>query len=101
VRRLGKSYAHPLAVLIVQANEEHRLRIGVLATRSVGGAVERNRGRRLLRAAIQPWIARIPPGWDILLIARQPLLSATFSQIQTALETLIARARLLREVYVD
>ena len=53
VRRSGKSYAHPLVVLIVQTHEQPRVKIGVAAGRTVGTAVHRNRAKRLLREAMR------------------------------------------------
>jgi hypothetical protein len=43
VRRIGRSYAHPLVVLIVASNEIQQARIGIVAGKTVGMAVERNR----------------------------------------------------------
>jgi ribonuclease P protein component len=102
VRRFGKSFAHPLAVLVVlpveKRQEEVRLsRFAVSAGRSVGNAVERNRAKRLLRAAIQPLIPSILPGWDILLIARRPLARVKCQDAQKALIVLLKRANLLKE----
>jgi len=99
VRRLGKSYAHPLVVLIALPNQEDRSRFGVAAGRAVGGAVQRNRAKRLIRAALQPYMAFVVPGWDIVLIARRPLVQATFQKTQTAIVTLMRRANLLPEIH--
>ncbi len=96
VRRLGKSYAHPLIVLVAIRNEQPERRFGVIAGRSVGGAVQRNRSKRLLRAALHPMIETILPGWDILLLARQPLREASLSQTQEALGSLFRRAHLFK-----
>lgn len=65
------------------------------AGRSVGNAVQRNRAKRRLRAAIQPLLAELKPGWDTILIARQPSLSAPFLELQVALRQLSVRAGLL------
>ncbi len=100
VRRFGKSYAHPLVVLIVYPNGLEQPRIGVSAGRSVGNAVQRNRAKRLIRAAMQPHLSEIKPGWDMTLIARQPLEQATFDEAHIALLSLLRRARLLQEMYV-
>jgi len=94
VRRFGKSYAHPLVVLIVQRNNEERLRIGVTAGKTIKLAVHRNRAKRLLRAAMQHLLPALPPGYDLLLIARQPLPQATFEETLLALQTLLCRAGL-------
>ena len=85
VRRFGKSYAHPLVVLIAHRREDDQTLFGVAAGRSVGKAVQRNRAKRRLRAAIQPALPNAAPGWDVVLIARQPLLEAPFSHVQAAL----------------
>lgn len=101
VRRSGKSYAHPLIVLIVLPNELDLSRVAVAAGRAVGKAVERNHVKRRIREAIRSLFPSISSGWDILIIARQPAASASFLQIQEALETLLQRARLLKEPHGD
>jgi ribonuclease P protein component len=70
-------------------------RVGVTAGRSVGGAVQRNRAKRLLREAMRILLPTIRPGWDLILIARQPLPEATYQQVQAALSQLMRRADLL------
>lgn len=101
VRRLGKSYAHPLIVLVALPNEVDRPRFGIAAGRSLGKAVQRNRAKRLLRESLRPLIPRISPGWDLLLMARGPMAGADYPQIQAALADLLERARLLSETNVD
>ena len=95
VRRSGKSYAHPLVVLIVQPNDQPKIRVGVAAGKTVGSAVHRNRAKRLLRAAIQSLLPELAPGSDILLIARQSLPESTLEQTRAALQSLLRRANLL------
>ena len=96
----SKSYAHPLIVLITLPMEQGEgPRVGVAAGRSVGKAVQRNRAKRLLRAAIRPYLNSIDPGRDVLLIARRPLLGAPFQQIEAGLFNLLMKAGLLTESY--
>jgi ribonuclease P protein component len=96
VRRLGKSYAHPLIVLVVFPNELPAARFGIIAGRSVGGAVQRNRSKRILRAIVHPLLAIIAPGWDIILLARLPMRKASFVETQGALIGLLRRAHLMK-----
>jgi ribonuclease P protein component len=98
VRRYGKSYAHPLVVLMVLASDSTQTRVGVAAGRTVGNAVRRNRAKRLLRAAVQPLLADLAPGWDLVLIARPPLLDASMLQVRTAISTLMKKAQVLAPV---
>ena len=95
VRRSGKSFAHPFVVLVAQANELSRVRVGVTAGRSVGGAVQRNRAKRLLREAMRPLLQDVPPGWDLILIARSALLSASLIDIRKALVELLYRRQVV------
>jgi ribonuclease P protein component len=100
VRRFGKSYAHPLVVLVTLPNELGKTRLAVSAGRSLGGAVERNHAKRLLREAIRPNIASISPGWDCLLLARRPMLQAPFQNLQLAVSALLRQAHLWNEASV-
>ena len=95
VRRSGKSYAHPLVVLIVQNNNQPRVKIGVAAGRTVGTAVYRNRAKRLLREAMRTLLPNIASGLDLILIARPGLVSATLEDTRSALLNLLQRARIL------
>ena len=96
VRQQGRSYAHPLVVLSILPNNLEHSRIAVTATRSVGGAVQRNRAKRRVRAAAQAVFARILPGWDLILICRKGLLDSSFSGVQGAISNLLHRAHLVQ-----
>jgi ribonuclease P protein component len=95
VRQSGKSYAHPLVVLVVQAAELPRMKIGITAGRTVGNAVYRNRAKRLLREAMRPTLKDLPAGWDLILIARPGMASATLDDTRMALASLLRRAGLI------
>jgi ribonuclease P protein component len=109
VRRSGKSYAHPLVVLIVQTHDKRsspvdkqnnptdqpRVKVGVAAGRTVGTAVYRNRAKRLLREAMRPLLSSITPGLDLILIARPGLVTASLEETRQALLILLQRANSL------
>jgi len=95
VRRTGKSYAHPLIILIASPNQQLFSRFGVSASKAVGGAVSRNRAKRRMRAAVQICLPTIKSGWDIILIARAPLVDAEWPHLIEALNALLKRAQLL------
>lgn len=92
VRNQGKSFAHPLVVLIKLPSTEDRPRVGISTSRSLGGAIQRNRAKRLLREAMRIFIPVLSPGWDLVLIARNPLVNAAFQDVQFAVEGLLQRA---------
>ena len=95
VRRSGKSYAHPLVVLIVQMHEQPHIQIGIAAGRTVGTAVHRNRAKRLLREAMRTLLPNLASNLDLILIARPGLASATLEDTRQALLNLLGRAQIL------
>jgi len=97
IRRQGKSYSGELLVMCVLPNELPNSRFGFSITTRIGGAVVRNRLKRRLREAIRLRMAIIAPGWDIVFIARRPIVCADYHQIDTACARLLRRAHLLRE----
>lgn len=96
MRRLGRSYAHPLVVLVVDPNPEGGLRIGVSAGRTVGNAVLRNRAKRRLRAALDGLLPTMAPGKDLIFLARSAISTASYLEIQAALQKLLERAGVLQ-----
>jgi len=69
------------------------LRVGFTASRKIGGAVERNRARRRLRAAAQ---AVLPlyglAGNDYVLVARRETLTRPFEDLIADLKSALAAA---------
>jgi ribonuclease P protein component len=55
-------------------------RLGLAVSRQLGGAVERNRLKRRLRASFEELAARLPAGHDYVLIARPGLSEAVESR---------------------
>jgi len=95
VRRFGKSYAHPLVLLVVLQVSDEKTQIGVVAGRSVGNAVQRNRAKRMLREAVRNLLYLIKPGWKIVLISRRPILKAEITEIQDTLSKQFHKANLI------
>ena len=90
-----RPWAHPLLVLYVAPNELARTRVGVTVSHRVGKAVVRNRVRRRIREAARARLPQLPPGHDLLFIARPTSAGAGWAELRDAVETLLRRARLL------
>lgn len=97
VRRVydqGRSWTHPFLVLIARPNGLDLSRVGVTASRRVGGAVARNRAKRLLREAARRLYSQFGSGWDVMLVARAGILGVKEPQVEEALASLLRRAGL-------
>ena len=96
VRRTGKSWAHPLTVLLASSNQLAHTRIGFVASKSVGGAVQRNRAKRRLRAELRAHITWLSPGWDLVFVARRPILDCSVLALRAAVTELLDQAGVSR-----
>lgn len=68
-------------------------RIGFTATKRVGGAVERNRMKRRLRAAARAALVPLArPGCDYVLVARRAVLDASFERLLRDVGEAVRRA---------
>ena len=92
VRRNGSSFAHPLAILLACPGAEAQSRFGFTASRAIGGAVARNRTKRLLREVIRHYLPEIEPGWDVVIIARPDLLKAGWDELLVGIGQLLKRS---------
>ena len=67
-----------------------------VTSRRVGGAVKRNRARRILRAAWRELAPRVKDGTDIVFVARDTIEGAKSQDLRDEMEDLLRRAAILR-----
>lgn len=90
----GRSWVHPLLVLIARPNELDFSRVAFVAGRRVGNAVGRNRAKRLMREAARSLYPQLDAGWDVVLVARRRILGVKEPRVEASLASLIRRAGL-------
>lgn len=89
----GLAQRGEFVVLIHCANQLGCLRTAVVASRRVGGAVQRNRAKRLLRVAIRTLFSGSRANLiDVVLVARPGLPSKRSDSVVAAIEQLCGRA---------
>ncbi len=73
-------------------------RLGFTASRKVGGAVQRNRARRRLRAAARGLMpVHAVPGMDYVLVARAETVTRPYASLVGDLEAALRRLKLWRD----
>ena len=77
------------ATIFILANGSETGRLGIAATRKLGGAVRRNRAKRLIREVFRR--NKIAPGFDVVVVPRRELLDASLTLLETEYRTLVGR----------
>jgi ribonuclease P protein component len=77
--------------IFVRENGGAQARLGIAATRKVGGAVLRNRAKRLARALFR--MHKPSAALDIVIVPRRELLDATYPTLEREFGALLERAR--------
>ncbi|MCO6401773.1 MAG: ribonuclease P protein component [Verrucomicrobia bacterium] len=94
---VGRKQVGRCMVLFLLPRPEGSLRLGVVSSRKIGGAVQRNRARRLLREAFRKNRHHLRGQADIVLVARAHVLETALPRIEHELLTLAARAGLIEK----
>jgi len=71
-------------------------RLGVITSSKIGGAVVRNRARRLLRESFRLHQHDLAQPVDLVLIARQSIAEKAFAGVEKDFLTTLKKARLLK-----
>lgn len=88
--RRGRSSASPVLVVYCLPNRLPHNRIGITATKKVGGAVQRNRAKRLVRAAYRLLTPELPKGWDFVFVCRARTPHVKCGEVLAAMRRCIA-----------
>lgn len=93
--RGARVYGRYLTIFLLPG-ERPANRLGIAASKKLGGAVERNRAKRLIREVFRR--NKIAPGFDIVVVPKRELLDASLTALETEYrhaigQTLRRRAR--------
>lgn len=100
VYRRGRSWALPLLALHALPQPIGQ-RVGISVSKKLGKAVTRNLVRRRLREATRAVITEWKDGCDLVLVARSAAATASYAELEAAVQELARRAGLLREPDAD
>jgi ribonuclease P protein component len=79
-------------VVLYVLPEGSRTRAGFASPRAIGGAVIRNRARRLMKEAWRALGSRVGPGFEVMVVARPEIRGARLPDVVADLERLLHAA---------
>ena len=77
------------ATVFILANDREFGRLGIAATKKLGGAVQRNRAKRLIREVFRR--NNIASGYDVVVIPKRELLHAGLTALEADYRNLFER----------
>jgi ribonuclease P protein component len=83
-----KLHSDSFLVFVLPRSETGATRMGVTASSKIGGAVIRNRVKRLVREAFRRHRLLFPTGLDVVFIAKKSAVDADYEQVVGEIETL-------------
>ncbi|MEZ4463461.1 MAG: ribonuclease P protein component [bacterium] len=97
VQRGGRRLGAAFFTLHARRNGNRPSRIGITVSRKVGKAVVRNRFKRLVREAWRHNRQAVPPGFDLVVVARPGTMPAGLQDMTRALLDAFARLQASRD----
>lgn len=82
----GKSKAAPCLVTYAMKSRYGETRVGITSSKKIGGAVQRNRARRVIRAAFSQLERRVCGNWDLIFVARTRTTHVKMQQVLSDME---------------
>lgn len=89
----GKFSANRFVSVYFIPNRSSYNKLGITTSKKIGNAVERNRARRIIRAAYRNSETLFPIGFDIVFVARPDIISAKSTDIEKFI-----KKRVLKEI---
>ena len=94
--RKGKLFGGScLAVYVLPGRDASRTLLGITVSKKRGNAVMRNRVKRWIREAYRELLPVLKKGKIIVIVAKQPAVTAGYAVLREELEELLGKATLL------
>ena len=95
VYKQGKSRGSRYAVILYRRNGLKYTRTAFVSSKKVGNSVERNRSRRLMRAAYKAIEPEVKSGYDIVFVARAAINGCREPEVERQLKKAMESAGIL------
>ncbi|MDO4742606.1 MAG: ribonuclease P protein component [bacterium] len=94
----GESFVGNLLVTYAIGNPRGKIRIGITVSKKLGGAVQRNRAKRLIMAAWRNCLPEITSGCNIVFVARTKILYKKSTDVEAVMRSHLQSAGYIKKV---
>ena len=92
----GAAAVRPSLVMYARHSGQNRCRLGITAGKKLGGAVKRNRAKRVITAAFRDCAPYIKPNYDFIIVARTRILNIKSTAAAESMLKLFREAGILK-----
>lgn len=93
--RSKQCYVSPFVVTYIVRRRAEGIHIGITASKKIGGAVQRNRARRIVKAAANELLNGIVGRVDVVFVCRKAALSKKSTFIKTIIREHLSQAGII------
>ena len=93
--RSGKSLVTPWVVVYFRKNDLDVNRLGITTSKKIGGAVQRNRARRIVKEAYRLIEPQLKKGFDVVIVVRKKAVYGKMWDIKRSLEYVLKNSPLI------
>ena len=97
VYKSGEHFSGEHIVLYVVSSKTKNIKVGLAVTRKIGHAVVRNRVRRRLREIVKKQVPNLKQNYNIIVVARENVINASFEKLTNEFIKLIKKANLIKD----
>lgn len=95
VYKVGKTCHGRFILLVFSPSKNKNVKVGISVSKKVGNAVKRNRARRILREAISPYLEKINPNFNLIIVAKPSIEGIGMQEAREDLTAVLNKAGLL------
>lgn len=81
----GRCFVYPALVIYIRKNRAGHCRIGITVGKKIGGAVKRNRAKRVIMAAFKDCLPLLQDSYDIVFVARVKTALCKSTEVKSAM----------------
>ena len=97
----GKCVVHWSLVIYIFKNKTKNNRVGITTSKKIGKAVQRNRARRVIRAAYRQNEELLKTGYDFVFVARAKTAEMKSDDLAKVMKKLFEKGKMINEKPAD